>query len=117
MIEQTLVAIKPDGIQRALIGKIISRFEDAGLKIIGMKMQWIDEKFAEEHYSEDLIEILGQKSKKSYEEQGLKFTEDITKKGKEIRKALIKYITEGPIIAMVLEGVNTISIVRKIVGS
>jgi len=117
MIQQTLIAIKPDGVQRALIGKIISRFEDAGLKIIGMKMQWIDKEFAEKHYSEELIDILGEKSKKSFEEQGLKFTEDTTEKGKQIRDELIKYITEGPVLAIVLEGVNAISIVRKIVGS
>ena len=50
MIERTLVLIKPDGVQRALTGRIIQRFEDVGLKIVAMKMQWIDKAFAERHY-------------------------------------------------------------------
>jgi len=93
--ERTLVLIKPDGIIRQLVGKILTRFEDAGLKIIGMKMVWIDEKHAGEHYQKDIEE----------------------KYGKRVRDGLIKYIKEGPIIAMTLEGVNAISVTRKIVGS
>lgn len=93
--ERTLVLIKPDGIVRHLTGKIITRFEDAGLKIIGMKMRWVDEKFAGEHYRMDIEE----------------------KYGKRVRDGLINYIKEGPIVAMVLEGVNAIAVVRKIVGS
>ncbi len=93
--EKTLVLIKPDGIVRQLVGKIMVRFEDAGLKIRGMKMLWIDEKQAGEHYQKDIEE----------------------KHGKRVRDSLINYIKEGPIIAMVLEGVNAISVTRKIVGS
>src|SRR3989344_5879829 len=93
--EKTLVLIKPDGIIRHLIGKIIMRFEDAGLKIIGMKMVWIDENFAEEHYQKDIAE----------------------KHGFRVRNGLIKYIKEGPVIAIVLEGVDAIRNVRKITGS
>ena len=51
MIERSLVIIKPDGVERALVGDIIKRFENTGLKIVGMKMVWIDKKFAEKHYS------------------------------------------------------------------
>ncbi len=93
--ERTLVLIKPDGVIRSLVGKIISRFEDAGLKIIGMKMQWIDEDFAKKHYREDIAQ----------------------KHGERVRNDLIKYIKEGPVIAMVFEGVEAINITRKIVGS
>jgi nucleoside-diphosphate kinase len=93
--ERTLVLIKPDGIVRNLIGKIITRFEDAGLKIIGMKMVWIDEDFARKHYREDIEQ----------------------KHGKRVREGLIKYIREGPVIAMVLEGADAIKVTRKIVGS
>jgi len=93
--EQTLVLIKPDGVQRNLIGKIITRFEDAGLKIIGMRMSWIDEDFAKQHYREDIAK----------------------KYGERIRAGLINYIKEGPIIALVLEGVEAINVTRKIVGS
>lgn len=92
--ERTLVLIKPDGVVRNLIGKIITRFEDAGLKIIGMKMVWADEDFAGKHYRMDIEE----------------------RHGKRVRDGLIKYIKEGPVVAMVLEGVNAIEIVRKLVG-
>jgi nucleoside-diphosphate kinase len=93
--ERTLVLIKPDGIFRQLVGKIIERVENAGLKMVGMKMVWADEEFARKHYRQDI--------------------ED--KYGKRVRDGLINYIREGPVIAMVLEGVDAIKVVRKLVGS
>jgi nucleoside-diphosphate kinase len=94
MIEKTLVLVKPDGVKRGLIGEIIQRFEKAGLKIIGLKLEWLDKEFAEKHY-----------------------TEDITKRrGEKVRNMLLDYIVEGPVVAMVLEGIHAIEIVRKIVG-
>lgn len=93
--ERTLVLIKPDGVIRNLIGKIIMRFEDAGLKIIGMKMVWADENFAKKHYRDDIEK----------------------KHGKRVRDELINYIKEGPVIAIVLEGVDAIKVTRKIVGT
>jgi nucleoside diphosphate kinase len=54
MIERTLVALKPDAVQRGLAGEIIQRFERVGLKIVGMKMKWVDEEFAKKHYTEDI---------------------------------------------------------------
>ena len=94
MIETTLVLVKPDGIKRGLVGEIISRFERVGLKIVGGKMVWVDEEFAKRHY-----------------------TEDISKRhGEIIRKNLLKFIIEGPVLAMVLEGSSAISNVRKIIG-
>jgi nucleoside-diphosphate kinase len=93
--ERTLILIKPDGIVRNIVGKIIMRFEDAGLKIIGMKMVWIDDDFAKKHYQEDIA----------------------LKHGERVRNDLVKYIREGPVIAMVLEGVDGIKVTRKIVGS
>jgi nucleoside-diphosphate kinase len=94
MIQQTLVLIKPDGVQRALTGEILSRFEKRGLKIIGMKMMWIDDNFAKEHYSD-----VGQKH------------------GDDAMKSVVKYVTQGPIIALCLEGVAAVEVVRKVVGS
>ena len=94
MIQRTLVLIKPDGVQRSLVGKILSRFEDAGLKIVGMKMKWVDDEFAAKHYF-DIKE----------------------RHGERIYNNLAEYLKEGPVIAMVLEGVNVISIVRKMVGA
>lgn len=94
MIERTFVAIKPDGVQRSLVGEVLGRFEKAGLKIIGMKMQWIDKDFAKKHYTEDIEK----------------------RRGKKVRDLLMDYISEGPVVAMVLEGIHAIEIVRKIVG-
>ena len=94
-MERTLVLIKPDGIVRQLTGKIISRFEDAGLKMIGMKMVWVDENLAKKHYREDIAEKYGDK----------------------IRNSLIEYVREGPIIAIVFEGVDAVKVTRKIVGA
>ncbi|HRZ85915.1 MAG TPA: nucleoside-diphosphate kinase [Candidatus Paceibacterota bacterium] len=95
ILQQTLVLIKPDGVQRGLIGEIIKRFEQRGFKIVGLKMIEIDNDMAKRHY-----------------------TEDITKRrGEEVRKMLIDYVTSGPIVAMIIQGVNAIENVRKIVGS
>jgi nucleoside-diphosphate kinase len=94
-MEKTLVLVKPDGVQRGLIGNILSRFENAGLKIVGMKMVWVDEEFAKRHYREDISE----------------------RHGERVRKELIKYLKEGPVLAFVLEGIEAIKIVRKIVGN
>jgi nucleoside-diphosphate kinase len=94
MIERTLVLLKPDAVQRSLVGRVISRFEDAGLKIIGMKMVWVDEKFAKIHYSG-----IGERH------------------GEKVLKNLVDYIHGGPVIAMVIEGVNAIDVVRKITGT
>jgi len=94
-LEKTLVLIKPDGVQRALIGRILTRFEDAGLKIIGMKMVWVDEEFARKHYTEDLEK----------------------RRGKHVRDYMADFIKSGPIVAFVLEGVDAIDNVRKMVGA
>jgi len=91
MIERTLVLVKPDGVQRSLAGEIISRFEKVGLKIAAMKMSWVDKKFAEQHYSAHA--------------------------GKKFFKSLVGFLTEGPVIAIVLEGVHAIDVTRKLVGS
>lgn len=91
MIERTLVIIKPDGVARGLIGEVIKRFENAGLKLVAMKMEWVDKKFAEEHYK--------------------------AHKGKEFFKPTVDFITEGPVVAMVIEGVHAIQNVRKLVGA
>jgi len=95
VIERTFVAIKPDGVARGLVGEVIKRFENVGLKIVAMKMQWIDKEFARKHYTEDIAK----------------------RRGEHVREMLLDYITEGPIIAMVLEGIHAVELVRKIVGS
>lgn len=89
-MERTFIAIKPDGVKRALIGKIISRIEDKGFKIVAMKMLQVDEELASKHYAEHI--------------------------GKPFYPSLVKFITSGPIIAMVVEGENVISDMRQIMG-
>lgn len=95
MIERTLVLVKPDGVARGLIGEIIKRFENAGLKIIGIKMVWADKKSAEKHYTEEIAK----------------------KHGKHVRDWLLEYIVSGPVVAIVLEGVESVNVVRKLVGT
>lgn len=93
-LQRSLVLIKPDGVLRGLIGEVISRFEKAGLKIIAMKMIWVDEDFAKEHYFD-----VGERH------------------GEKVLKNLVNYITEGPVVAMCLEGVEAVELIRKLVGS
>ncbi len=118
LIQRTLVFIKPDGVKRGLVGEIIKRFEQAGLKIVGMKMMWLPREFAEEHYKDDpkFIEKIAKKIKESYEMYGLTPPEDTIEAARKLREDLIKYVTSGPIVAMVLEGPRAIYIVRKLVG-
>ena len=87
--------IKPDGVQRQLTGDVIKRFELAGLKLIGLKMKWVDKDFALQHYTEDISK----------------------RRGEHVRNYLVEFLQEGPVVAMVFEGVNAIENVRKIVGA
>ena len=90
MNQRTLVLLKPDAINRRLSGEIISRFEKKGLKIVAMRMLWMSREMAEKHYE--------------------------VHKGKPFYESLLDYITSSPIIAMVIEGDNAISVVRKMMG-
>ncbi len=90
-MERTFVMIKPDGVHRSLIGEVISRLERKGLKIVAMKMLWIDRELAERHYAEH--------------------------RGKPFFSSLVDYITSGPVVAMVVEGRNAIKVVRNLVGA
>lgn len=89
-MQRTLVLLKPDAIQRGLCGEIIHRFERAGIDIVGMKMIWVDENLAKKHYSAHV--------------------------GKTFYLGLEKFITASPVIAIVFQGVQVISAVRKLVG-
>lgn len=90
-MERTFVMVKPDGVQRGLIGEIISRLERKGLKIVAMKMLKISEEVAKKHYEEH--------------------------KSKPFFHSLVSYITSGPVVAMVVEGKNAVKVVRKLVGA
>ncbi|HPQ79245.1 MAG TPA: nucleoside-diphosphate kinase [Candidatus Dojkabacteria bacterium] len=118
--ERTLVLIKPDVLQRQIVGEILSRFERKGIKITAMKMLNATKEQVGDHYEgkeEYLIES-GEKAKKGAIARG----EDVSnwnslEKGKQIRQRNINYLTCGPIVAIVFEGFGVISQVRKILGS
>lgn len=88
--ERTFIMIKPDGVQRGLIGDIISRFEKKGIKIVAMKMVSVDKELAEKHYG--------------------------VHKGKPFFEPTVEYIISSPVVAMVLEGENVINMVRGMMG-
>lgn len=90
-VERTFVAVKPDGVQRGVIGEIINRFERRGLKVIGLKLMQVSKERAEKHYGEH--------------------------KGKPFYEGLVGYITSGPIVAMVLEGKNAVALSRNVIGA
>ncbi len=90
-MERTLVLIKPDGVQRGLIGEIISRLERRGLKIVALKMIQISPELAARHYA--------------------------VHQGKPFYESLVRYITSGPVVAMVVEGPKAIEVVRKTMGA
>lgn len=118
MIEKTLVLLKPDTVQRGICGEIISRFEKVGLKIIGMKMVYADEKLADEHYEfdDDWFEGVGKRTKESLAKEGKTDPRDNIEIGKAFKKLLTEYLSMSPVIALVLEGHGAVKLIRKIVG-
>ena len=119
MIERTLVLIKPDGVKRALIGRILSRLEDSGLKIVAMKMVQPDKKLAGIHYIADKkwLEDTGNKTIQNNKEKGIPTKETAVQIATRIRKYLMDFLSSGPVIAAVFEGNEAIFITRKIVGA
>lgn len=118
--ERTLVVIKPDGVQRTLIGEIIGRFERLGLKLVGMKMLVPTAEHIEKHYTLDpeWRRITGEKRVKNAREKGEVLpTEDPYEITAVILEKNIKYMTAGPVVAMVWQGAHATELVRKIVGS
>lgn len=118
MIEQTLVIIKPDGVQRGLLGEVVSRFERAGLKIVGMKMVWPSEELVGKHYEDDeeYLKGVGEKALESAKEKGIEIKETALEIGKRVRETNMKYISTGPVLVFVLEGNTAVQTVRNIVG-
>lgn len=118
--ERSLILIKPDVVQRQIVGEILSRFERKGFKIVAMKMVNATKEQIGEHYIDDdaySIET-GEKAKKGAELRGQDVSNwNSLEWGKVIRQRNIAYLTCGPIIAIVLEGPGVISGIRKILGS
>ncbi len=118
--ERTLIIVKPDGVQRNLVGEIISRFERIGLKIVAMKIMIPTVEHIEEHYTLDpnWRIVTGEKSIKAYTDRGEKHpvSSDPSEVTAEILRKLKKYIASGPVIPMVLQGAHAVEVVRKLVG-
>lgn len=95
MIEKTLVLLKPDAVKRGVMGEIITRFERVGMKIVAMRLVQVSEEQAKKHYTEDIS----------------------IRRGEHVRQYLVDFVTSGPVLAMVLEGVDVIENVRMMVGS
>lgn len=123
-VERTFAMVKPDGVQRGLVGEIISRFEKRGLKVVALKMVKPSVEHIENHYPKDeqWIARLGQKGFSVFDEQGISRTEamgteDELEAGKQVRGWLVDYLTTAPVVAMVIEGVQARDMVRKIAGA
>ena len=117
--ERTLVLIKPDGVQRGLIGEVIKRYEQSGLKLVGLKMFVPTKELIEKHYLIDPEWRVktGQKTIDSYRKKGKKPpSEDPLKITEIILNNLKRYMVSGPVVAMVWRGMHAVGIVRKITG-
>ncbi len=117
--ERTMVIIKPDGIQRSLIGEIVKRYEQVGLKLVGLKMMVPTADQIEKHYTLDPEWRVktGLKTIKGYTDKGLTPPHNDPLKITSIILAnLIKYMTSGPVIAMVWQGAHAVEIIRKLTG-
>ncbi len=118
MIEKTLILIKPDGVQRGLVGEIIKRFEQKGLKISGIKMVLPNQKQLGEHYAADDIwfESVGKKTREKFSEKGIDMKETNKEIGQRIRNWNMESLSKSPIVAIIFEGYHAVEIGRKIVG-
>ncbi len=117
--ERTLVLIKPDGIQRGLAGEIIKRYERIGLKLVGLKMLVPTPELVEKHYTLDpnWRRVTGEKTIKGYRDKGLTPpSEDPLYITGLLLEKLKKYLSSGPVVALVWQGAHAVAIVRKITG-
>ena len=116
--EKSFVIIKPDGVQRALAGEILHRLERTGLKIIALKMLIPTEEQCWTHYNKDDVWYVqkGEKAVASRQAAGMPVDKPASEYGKDIVRALVKFMTSGPVIAMVLTGNQAVGIVKKLVG-
>lgn len=117
--ERTFVIIKPDGVQRGLVGEIIKRYERTGLKLVGMRFGVADEKKFWEHYNKDDAWFLkkGTKIMEDKKANNLPVTKEAIEYGKDIIGQLVKFMTSGPVIQMVWEGNQAAAVVVKITGT
>lgn len=93
--ERTLVILKPDALDRGIVGEILTRFERVGMKMVGMKLLVSEKDTASQHYTEDLAK----------------------RRGEHVRTMMIEMLTSGPIVAIVFEGIDGVEVVRKMIGA
>jgi nucleoside-diphosphate kinase len=122
-VETTLVLIKPDGVKRGIVGRVLTRFEEVGLKIVALKLVQPSREHVENHYpnTPEWIKGMGEKTIQTYQDQGKDpiqeiGTADPTEIGNTIKDWNVDYLTSGPLVALVLEGAHAISVVRKMCG-
>ncbi|MFY9457594.1 MAG: nucleoside-diphosphate kinase [Candidatus Spechtbacterales bacterium] len=121
--EKTVVLIKPDGVKRGLIGEVIGRFESRGLKIIAVKMVKASREHAHSHYpnTEEWLRGMGEKTLQNYRQYGKDpikeiGTDDTLEIGKKVAEWNVEFLTSGPMVAIVAQGIHAVDMVRKIVG-
>ncbi len=116
--ERTFVIIKPDGVQRSLLGEIIGRYERTGLKLVGLKFCLAEEAKFWSHYNKDDAWFLkkGTKIAEDKKAAGLASDKDPMEYGKDIIRQLVKFMTAGPVLMMVWEGNQAVTVVKKITG-
>lgn len=121
--EKTVVLVKPDGVKRGLVGEVIRRFESRGLKIIALKMIVASREHAHSHYpnTEEWLRGMGEKTLSNYKQYGKDpikeiGTDDTLKIGKKVAEWNVEFLTSGPMVAMVVQGIHAVDMVRKIVG-
>ena len=117
--ERTFVIVKPDGVQRSLIGEVIKRIERTGLKLVALKMAIPTEDQCWTHYNKDDVwfESKGAKILENRQKAGMPIEKSAIEYGKDIIKALVKFMTCGPVVMMIWEGNESVGIVKKLVGS
>ncbi len=117
--ERSLVLLKPDTVQRSLVGEVIKRFEQTGLKIVSMKMIIPTEAQLLVHYNKDdsWYERKGKGIVEELTTQGQEITKEPIEYGKDIIRTIVRYMTAAPVVAMILEGNKAVSVVTKIVGT
>lgn len=121
--ERTLIFLKPDGVQRGLVGEVIRRFERVGLRIAGLKMVRASAALLERHYPSDegFLRTIGGKTREAFEAAGLDVhketgTDDPVAIGRQVRRWLVEFVASGPVVAFVLEGTHAVAVARKLVG-
>ncbi len=117
--ERSLVLLKTDAVQRSLVGEIIKRFEQKGLKIAAMKMVLPTEAQLQAHYNKDDAWFLrkGEGVVKDLEAQGREITKEPIEYGRDIIRTIVHYMTEAPVVALVMEGNSAVSVVTRTVGT